>query len=67
VLARTDVLAGRSLAAGATPVLVVDAQRAYLGAPVEGRVHEIDVADDARVARTFDQLGDLALVAGTGR
>lgn len=67
VLARTDVLAARSLAAARTPVLVVDAQRAYLAAPVEGRVHEIDFADDARVARTFDQLGERALVVGTGR
>ena len=67
VLARTDVLAARSVAAGRTPVLVADAQRAYLAAPVEGRVHEIDFADDARVARTFDQLGEQALVAGTGR
>jgi len=33
--------------------LVVDQDRAYLNAPAEGVVHEIDYADRARVARTL--------------
>ncbi|WP_405473832.1 ABC transporter [Paenarthrobacter ilicis] len=33
--------------------VTVDAQRAYVNAPAEGVVHEIDYADDARVARTL--------------
>lgn len=45
--------------------LTVDSNRAYLNAPAEGLVYEIDYADNARVARTFD----LAAVffAETGR
>lgn len=34
--------------------LAVDAQRAYVNAPAEGVVHEIDYADDARIARTLE-------------
>ena len=34
--------------------LTVDAQRAYVNAPAEGVVHEIDYADDARIARTLE-------------
>ncbi len=33
--------------------LVADQQRAYLNAPAEQQLHEIDFADDARIARTF--------------
>lgn len=33
--------------------LVLDAQRAYVNAPVEERVYEIDFADSARIARTL--------------
>ncbi|WIE65110.1 ABC transporter [Curtobacterium sp. MCLR17_036] len=40
--------------AGATPLLQLDAQRAYLADPADGTVHEIDFADDARVARTLE-------------
>ncbi|QQD76406.1 ABC transporter [Curtobacterium sp. YC1] len=36
------------------PLLQLDAQRAYLADPASGTVHEIDFADDARVARTVD-------------
>ncbi|WIB34943.1 hypothetical protein [Curtobacterium sp. MCJR17_043] len=41
-----------SSAAGAT--LQLDAQRAYLSDPEESVVHEVDFADDARVARSID-------------
>ena len=34
--------------------LTVDAQRAYVNAPAEGVVHEIDYADNARIARTLE-------------
>ncbi|WP_454810759.1 ABC transporter [Paenarthrobacter nitroguajacolicus] len=34
--------------------LTVDAQRAYVNAPAEGVIHEIDYADDARIARTLE-------------
>ncbi|MCA5923073.1 ABC transporter [Curtobacterium oceanosedimentum] len=40
--------------ADAAPLLQLDAQRAYLADPASGTVHEIDFADDARVARTID-------------
>lgn len=34
--------------------LSVDAQRAYVSSPADGRVYELAYADGARVARTFD-------------
>jgi hypothetical protein len=37
-----------------TPLLQLDAQRAYLADPADGTVHEIDFADGARVARTIE-------------
>jgi hypothetical protein len=43
--------------------LTLDAQRAYVAAP--GVVHEIDYADGARIARSFES--DAALVAEVGR
>ncbi|MCW2814234.1 MAG: transporter [Nocardioides sp.] len=68
VRATSAPLAARSLRRGtAVPPLVVDQQRAYLSAPVERRLHEIDFADDARVARTFETSSAPALLAGTGR
>ncbi|MBO9038591.1 ABC transporter [Curtobacterium flaccumfaciens] len=36
------------------PLLQLDAQRAYLADPADGTAHEIDFADDARVARTIE-------------
>ncbi|MBF4606414.1 ABC transporter [Curtobacterium sp. VKM Ac-1393] len=36
------------------PLLQLDAQRAYVAAPSEAVVHEIDFADGARVARTVE-------------
>jgi hypothetical protein len=56
-LSVTDPLLAASLtdpglAAGVT--LSVDRSRAYVNAPADGVVHEIDFADGARVSRTFD-------------
>ncbi|KQQ00031.1 MULTISPECIES: hypothetical protein [unclassified Rathayibacter] len=67
VLAETGPLVAGSLAAGRSPVLVADQQRAYLSAPAERRLHEIDYADGARVARTFETPADPAFAAEAGR
>ncbi|MEO9323358.1 ABC transporter [Nocardioides sp. C4-1] len=61
-LARASLRAGRGV-----PTLVADQQRAYLSAPVERRLHEIDFADGARVSRTFETPSEPLFVAGTGR
>ena len=47
--------------------LTVDAGRAYLNAPAEGLVYEIDFADAARIARTFDTATPPMFTAETGR
>ena len=47
--------------------LTVDANRAYVNAPAEGAVFEIDYADGARVARTFDVPASPLFFAETGR
>ncbi|MFJ4220109.1 ABC transporter [Curtobacterium luteum] len=47
--------------------LQVDAQRAYVADPDTGAVHEIDFADDARVARTIDLGRPIAAFAEVGR
>jgi hypothetical protein len=47
--------------------LAVDANRAYVNAPAEGFVYEIDYADSARVARTFPVPGSPVFAAETGR
>nr|WP_216848507.1 MULTISPECIES: ABC transporter [unclassified Rathayibacter] len=62
-----ESLAAESLAAGLAPTLVADQQRAYLSAPAERRLHEIDYADDARLARSFDTATEPAFTAETGR
>lgn len=67
VRAATEPLVAASLAAGATPALVVDQQRAYLSGPAERRLFEIDFADGARVARTFETATEPAWTAETGR
>lgn len=67
VLAATPPLVSASLDAGAAPTLIADQHRAYLNAPVEQRLFEIDFADAARVARTFDTVTEPAFVAETGR
>lgn len=67
VIAETAPLVTESLAAGAAPVLIADQHRAYLSAPSEHRLFEIDYADAARIARTFDTDTAPAFVAETGR
>jgi hypothetical protein len=69
-LARTDpllasTLADPRLAQGVT--LTVDAQRAYVNAPADGVVHEIDYADGARVARSLRTPTRPVHVVETGR
>ena len=66
-LAETEPLVAESLEAGASPTLVADDQRAYLSAPTERRLYEIDYADGARIARTFDTATEPAFTAETGR
>ncbi len=48
-------------------LLQVDAQRAYVADPTTGSVHEIDFADDARVARTIELGHPVAAFAEVGR
>ena len=67
VVAETPPLAAESLTAGMAPTLIADQHRAYLSAPAEHRLYEIDYADAARVARTFDTATEPAFVAETGR
>lgn len=47
--------------------LVADQRRAYLNAPAERQLHEIDFADDARLARSFKTPSVPAFFAETGR
>lgn len=70
IVARTEPLIAASLAdpdlaAGVT--LVVDQNRAYLNGPAEHTIWEIDPADGARIARTFDSDTMPLHLAGTGR
>lgn len=67
VLAETAPLVAASLAKGARPVLIADQQRAYLSAPAEQMLHEIDYADGARIARSFETATEPAFTAETGR
>jgi hypothetical protein len=67
VIATTAPLVAESLAAGATPALIADQHRAYLSAPTERRLFEIDYADGARIARSFETATEPAFVAETGR
>ncbi|NRD25017.1 ABC transporter [Frigoribacterium sp. VKM Ac-2836] len=67
VLAETAPLVADSLTAGRTPTLIADQQRAYLSAPTEGLLYEIDPADGARIARSFETATEPAFVAETGR
>jgi hypothetical protein len=61
----TETLADPGLLAGVE--LIADQQRAYLNAPAEQQLHEIDFADDARIARTFATDTVPLHVAETGR
>lgn len=72
VLAATDPLLPATLANGAAALpdgveLTVDASRAYLNAPADGLVYEIDFADAARIARSFPVDGEPRFLAETGR
>jgi hypothetical protein len=70
VRAQTDPLLDETRgnpAALAGVTLVSDGQRAYLNAPLEGRLIEIDYADAARIARTFDTGESAAHFAEVGR
>jgi hypothetical protein len=68
VLAATDPLAAESLAQGSGQVrLIADQHRAYVNVPVERRLYEIDFADAARVARTFESASAPAFLEETGR
>ena len=69
-LARTEPLVAASLAdpalaAGVT--LQIDPNRTYLNGPAENVMFEIDHADDARIARTFETTDAPAFIAETGR
>ncbi|WP_104164444.1 ABC transporter [Cryobacterium sp. N22] len=74
-LAATEPLLPATLAAAANGAaalldgveLTVDAGRAYLNAPTDGVVYEIDFADSARIARSFPIDGEPRFLAETGR
>ncbi len=61
----TETLRDPVLLAGVE--LTTDQQRAYLNAPAEQQLHEIDFADNARLARTFDMNTVPVHFAETGR
>ncbi len=65
--AQTKVLAAPLAPGAAAPVIVVDANRAYVNDPAARVVHEIDYNDNLRIARTFTL--DIApeLMVETGR
>ena len=67
VRAASTPLVADSLAAGRPVTLVADQQRAYLNGPAEGRLWEIDFADDARIAREFTPETAPVFFAQTGR
>lgn len=70
VAARTEPLVAASLAdaeAADGVRFVVDQNRAYLNGPIEQKMWEIDAADGARVARTFETAYAPLQLAGTGR
>jgi hypothetical protein len=49
------------------PQLIADEQRAYLNAPAEQRLYEIDFVDAARIAREFATDTTPAFLVETGR
>lgn len=68
LLSQTEPLVAESLATDAgTPTLIADQPRAYLNAPAERVLYEIDFADAARISRTFATPTSPALFAETGR
>ncbi|MFI5720529.1 zinc ABC transporter permease AztB [Nocardia sp. NPDC051750] len=64
--AHNRVLPG-SVDPAAPPVLLVDADRAYVNDPAGREIHEIDYADGLRVARSFALDIDPDLMVETGR
>lgn len=64
--AHTRVLAA-PVDPAAPPVLLVDADRAYVNDPAAREIHEIDYADDLRIARTFPLDIEPDLMVETGR
>lgn len=63
LLTQTALL--EAVEAGNTPQLMIDPSRAYVSDPAASKVHEIDYADNLRVARTFDvPAADLMLETG---
>ena len=70
IVARTEPLVAESLAdpnLAAGVIFVVDQNRAYLNGPAEHTMWEIDPADGARIARTFETAVTPLHLAGTGR
>ncbi|GGD63242.1 hypothetical protein [Microbacterium murale] len=70
VVARTEPLVAASIAdpdLAASVTFVVDQNRAYLNGPAEHAMWEIDPADGARIARTFETDTVPLHLAGTGR
>ncbi|MFC3300727.1 ABC transporter [Arthrobacter agilis] len=61
----TSTPAGPALPDGVD--LIADQQRAYLNAPAERTLFEIDFADGARIARTFETATVPAFLVETGR
>ncbi|MDQ0735392.1 ABC transporter [Arthrobacter agilis] len=61
----TGTLKDPALLAGVE--LIADQQRAYLNAPAEQQLHEIDFADSARIARSFSTETTPAYLAEVGR
>lgn len=69
-LARTEPLVGASLADPALAggvTLAVDQNRTYLNGPAEHIMFELDIADGARTARTFDAPHSPLHLVETGR
>ena len=67
LVAQTEPLLADDLVDGALPAgvrLEVDASRSYVASPATGQVHEIDHADAARVARSFDLPATLLVETG---
>ncbi|MFC0197101.1 ABC transporter [Microbacterium arthrosphaerae] len=68
LVAQTEPLvADATVTDAAAPAVIADQHRAYLNAPAERRLYEIDYADGARIARTFDAPAEPAFLAETGR
>lgn len=70
VLAHTEAILSASLSDerwSHAIELIIDANRAYIASPAEQRAYEIDFADQARIARSFDFETAPAFMAVTGR